>query len=130
MDSQIIDSTTSSRRWCLTINNPSGTCAVDIKAIFENKSNKISYLVYGNEIGSISGVPHFQMYISFNNSVRFSAVKKLFPEAHIEQAYGTAEQNIDYCTKDKDFIEFGTRPSTGVFKFLSRSWYMSVHDSV
>jgi len=104
------DSKISGRCWCLTIANYSDEEYADVVAAFGEQ--KVRYGIVGKEVGA-SGFPHLQCYIVFNNSVRFSGVKKLFPRAHIEKAMGTAEQNIKYCSKENDFAEFGDRPSTG-----------------
>lgn len=42
-------------------------------------------------------------------------IKELFKDdsMHIEKAEGTCEQNFAYCSKDKDFFEFGKKKSGG-----------------
>lgn len=45
------------------------------------------------------GKHHTHIYFVAHSPIRFSTVKKLFPPAHIESAYGTSQENRDYITK-------------------------------
>jgi hypothetical protein len=45
------------------------------------------------------GYLHYQIYVENNNPIRFSAVKKAIPGAHIEPRKGTKRQAYDYCSK-------------------------------
>lgn len=67
------------------------------------------YRIQGYEVGA-EGTPHIQGYVHFIKEKRFSALKKLCDEAHWEKAKGTSYQNFIYCSKDKDYDEFGSRP--------------------
>lgn len=71
------------------------------------------YLCYGREVCPSSGKKHLQGYIYFKNAKSFKAVQKLLSPRHIEYAQGNTEQNVTYCSKEKDFLEFGTRPEQG-----------------
>lgn len=44
---------------------------------------------------------HWQGYVQFHKSLRFTQVKKYLKSytAHVEQANGTLEENIQYCSK-------------------------------
>lgn len=96
-----------SRSWTFTLNN---WTMEEFESIQWNE--KISYLIMGKEIGE-QGTPHLQGYLRTKNSVRFSAIKRIVGNrAHIEQAKGSPLQNIEYCSKDGDFVEVGTRPIT------------------
>jgi hypothetical protein len=53
----------------------------------------------GDEIGSKEKTHHTHIFIACSSSVRFSRMKKRFPQAHIEMARGTSEQNRDYVFK-------------------------------
>lgn len=92
-----------SKHWCFTINNPNESDIVH--------SDKFLYVVYGNEVGD-EGTPHLQGYVCYHNRQRLSAVKKMFPRAHLEIKQGTVKEAIDYCKKDGDFTEEGTIPLT------------------
>lgn len=86
-----------SKRWCFTINNYT---EADIKAVEEASSQ---FLVYGKEVGK-QGTPHLQGYVEFLAKRRTSTVCKILGgRAHCELANGTAGENIEYCTKDKDY---------------------------
>jgi len=72
------------------------------------KANLIPrYFVAGNETCPKTGKSHIQGFIMFKNDRSFSAVRKeLFP-CHIEQRKASVEKNLQYCSKDGDFIEIG-----------------------
>lgn len=90
----------SSRKYQITINNPD-----DKNVNHESLKKTISqlkstiYCCMADEIGLETKTPHIHLFIQFKTPVKFSRIKKLFPEAHIEQAIGTAEENRDYVSK-------------------------------
>lgn len=114
---------TQSNRYQLTINNPleHGYTHDKIFETFRDNFRTFQYLCMADEIGSS---PHTHVYIHFSSRVRFTMVKKYFPEAHIEKCKGTASDNINYIKKcgkwenDKKhgtkvegtFEEYGDRP--------------------
>lgn len=72
------------------------------------------YSIYGKEAAPTTGTPHLQGYLHFKKKCYWSAVKKLFPlNGRIIPADGNATQNRTYCSKDGDFVEFGTCPLDG-----------------
>ena len=84
-------------RWVFTINNFTDA---DIKAVEEATVN---FLVFGKEHLD-KGTPHLQGYVEFPCKKRRSTVcKVLGGRAHCELANGTAGENIEYCTKDKNY---------------------------
>lgn len=87
------------RRWCLTIwQNDELFPNKEAVAKFITK-HKVKYLIIGDE-RTKSDKPHFQTYIEYENGRSFNSIKKQFPKlAHIEEAKGSAQQNIDYCSK-------------------------------
>lgn len=95
--------------WCLTINN----YKEDDEKLFNNPE-LFEYSICGKEVGK-EGTPHLQCYVHYKKQVRFATVKKYFSQsgAHIEPAEGNASQNKEYCSKDGDFVEFGTCPLSG-----------------
>ncbi|KAG8178448.1 hypothetical protein JTE90_026549 [Oedothorax gibbosus] len=51
----------------------------------------------------------WQGFISFKNRARLSTCKKSIPGAHFERAKGSLQSNVDYCSKEGEFEEFGER---------------------
>lgn len=96
---------TRSRAYCLTLNNYT---EAEYEA-FVGNAEKAAYAIIGKEVGE-NGTPHLQCYFYFKNAKSFSAVKKIFPRAHIEKAKGDAEQNKEYCSKEGSFEEYGNIP--------------------
>lgn len=88
------------RKWQITINNPAdkGTTHEGIKQTL-SAIRSVVYYCLADEIGLEQGTPHTHIFIAAKSGIRFSTVKKLFPEAHIEQAHGTSEENKAYIEK-------------------------------
>lgn len=84
----------------LTINNPidKGYTHKAIKEELITSFITLRYFCMADEIGE-QGTYHTHIYVVFNSRVRWSKLKKSFPEAHIVIAYGTAENNLDYIRK-------------------------------
>lgn len=76
--------------------------------------DKKRYIIVGQEICPTTDRPHLQCYAQFPNAIRFSAVKKIAPEAHIEESKGSDQENYEYCSKDCKFREAGKRVKQGV----------------
>lgn len=90
------------RRWVLTINNP-----VETDEEFEkylSDLEHIKYAIFSREKGNIEGTIHFQAFVIFSISKRFSTIKNYFPRAHIEQARGSNVQGREYCRKSETHI--------------------------
>lgn len=92
-----------SRNFCFTLNNYT---AEEVEAV---KVWECAYLIFGKEVGE-SGTPHLQGYVSFPNAKTLAALKKYSARAHWEIARGTPKQASEYCEKDGDVFETGTRP--------------------
>ena len=113
-----------SRKFLLTINNPNKheMSADKIEQLI--KSIKFRYACYAREIGE-SGTEHIHLFICATSRIRFSTLKKRFPSAHIDRAYGSVSDNIAYVSKtgkwenseksetriEGSFREFGEPPS-------------------
>ena len=84
----------------LTINNPieKGFEHRKIKDLLITNFPTLKFFCMADEIGE-KGTPHTHIYVCFTSRVRFSTVKKHFPEAHIEFAKGSTQSNIDYIKK-------------------------------
>ena len=91
-----------SRKWQLTINNPmEKEPALDhdrIKLILSHLKG-CAYYCLADEVGLETKTPHTHIFLYCKSPVHFSRIKKLFPDAHIEQAHGTVTENRDYVAK-------------------------------
>lgn len=103
-----------SRAYSFTINNYSDE---DIQVV-EDLAKDAQYLVYGLEVGK-QGTPHIQGFVYFQFCRSFKALKQVLPRAHIEQCKASVLANADYCKKEGNFKEFGTRPRQGARVDLS-----------
>ena len=86
------------RKWLLTINNPieKGWDHSKIKDELKQQFKSLSYYCLGDEQGDTY---HTHIFILSEIPIRFSTIKKKFPEAHIDKAYGTAKENKEYIQK-------------------------------
>ena len=87
-----------SRKYLLTINNPAdcGLTHDKIKALGQSLSP--AYFCMADEIAS-TGTHHTHVFLYRPSPVRWHTVKNLFPTAHIDKAYGSAQENRDYIQK-------------------------------
>ena len=85
------------RRWITVINNWSQN---DIDKIVS--LSHVKYII-GKEVGE-EGTKHLQCYLEFPNQMRFTTLKRYLPTAHLEKAKNSAKANLEYCSKDGDFI--------------------------
>ena len=71
------------------------------------------YIIIGKETGS-SGTPHLQGYAELNSQMRINTTKaKINDKMHTEERYGTQQQAIEYCKKDGESLEAGSRRIRG-----------------
>ena len=100
-----------SRKWIISWNNyPQDLTLESLKEKIINHA-KVNYLVLGFEKGE-QDTPHIQGYINFVNPQYFTPIRKLLKNdddtlGYIEPAYGSDEQNKEYCTKQNNYIEYG-----------------------
>jgi len=98
------------KKFCFTLNNYTQD---EENEIYEFCELKAQFAVIGHETGE-NGTPHLQGFINLTKQVRFNAVKKVMPRAHLELAKGTDQQNLAYCTKqDKEPYILGEPQSSG-----------------
>lgn len=89
---------TQSRKWLMVINNPSEV-GLNHSAISEIVQKFCPvYFCMADEIAT-TGTYHTHVFFCTSSPARFSTIKKRFPTAHIEKAYGTPKENRDYITK-------------------------------
>jgi hypothetical protein len=71
--------------------------------------DNVNYVIYGNEICPTTGKNHYQTFFQLKDRRVFKYVKKeILYTSHFELCKGTEKQNSIYCSKDKDYKEFGT----------------------
>ena len=114
---------TRSRKFQLTINNPIEKGWTHEKIRNTLDGGKPKYYCLCDETGE-NGTPHTHIYVYYENAVYFSTMKNRFPEAHIETAHGSSQENRDYIRKEgvyanspkketnhiETFEEFGEMP--------------------
>lgn len=90
---------TQSQKWQITINDPleKNLSHEKIKELISTLKS-VKYWCMANEIGLEGQKFHTHLFL-YCSRIRFSTIKNLFPQAHIEQAYGTAAENRDYVAK-------------------------------
>ncbi len=93
-----------SRKWMLTINNPTAYGFTHDRIIETLHLFNPGYACLGDEIGE-NGTYHTHIFLYSPSPIRFSTLKHRFSIAHIEKAYGTAEANRDYVTKSGKWKE-------------------------
>lgn len=91
-----------SRNYCFTDYQD-----LDASIIWDNYSDKLRYIVIGNEICPKTGRPHGQGFIQFHKPQRRTAVAKILGKCAFFACKGSALQNVKYCTKDGKYQEFG-----------------------
>lgn len=99
------------RSFVFTLNNYTDAHIERFKNVFDSSS--IKYRCYGKEIAPTTLTPHLQGFITFHEAKTFSSVKHILGnDYHIEakSKHSTFAQCIDYCKKDGDFTEHGTKP--------------------
>ena len=97
---------------CFTLNNPGPGDLAAIQAL-----TWVKYGIVGNETGE-SGTPHLQGYLNLTKRTALATVIRnlraaLSKAPHVEPCKGNPEQNIAYCSKDGDFVEWGDKPKQG-----------------
>lgn len=94
------------RKWQLTINNPQdkGLDHDAIKKALEQFKSCV-YWCMSDEVGLDTHTPHTHLFFCLKTPGKFSTVKKRFPEAHIEAARGTVQENRDYVSKSGKWSE-------------------------
>ena len=91
-----------SRKWQVTINNPADRGLTHELIMAKIKS--VKYYCMADEIGLETQTPHTHIFI-YCSRLRFSTLKRVFPEGHIERVHGTAEENRAYIRKDGKWAE-------------------------
>jgi hypothetical protein len=90
-------STNKAVAWFITVNNPTPEDE-DVQARLSEADmlQSVKYAKWAVENGESNGVRHMHIYLHLDKQQRFSAVKKMWGKAHIEEPIGTPKQNIEY----------------------------------
>lgn len=103
-----------SRSWFVVLNNPAQhgypgapdeVCKQIVDEWVKSGQNRTAAVVY---CIAPSGTPHLHMVLE-GNPMRASAIKHIFPSAHIEITRGSKEQVADYIEKRGKYEEKGER---------------------
>lgn len=85
-------------------------CNYDLASLPIIPDGYCQYRIEGKEICPTTQTPHIQGFVHLKEPCRLSALKKIHPTATFLKAKGSPYQNFKYCSKDNDYVEFGTRP--------------------
>lgn len=85
----------------------------------------MSYLLYGREVCPTTGRVHWQGYVELSTQKTLRQVIGLLSPSHVEVAKGSAEENILYCSKDGEWVEWGESRQQG-----RRSDLAAVHQAI
>lgn len=93
------------RKWLLTINNPidagfSHERIVDLVGTMTT----VSYFCLVDEVGE-QGTYHTHLFLYSEAPIRFNTLKRRFPTAHIDKAYGSCMENRTYLLKEGVWAE-------------------------
>lgn len=93
------------RKYLLTINNPSehGLSSEKIKELCIQLEP--IYFCMSDEIGLQEQTPHIHVFIVFKNARSFNTIKTTFPSSHIDECYGSNQENRDYVFKEGKWLE-------------------------
>lgn len=98
-----------SRRWVFTLNNYTDD---EVRRI-ANYPDWIRWIGYGKEVAPTTGTPHLQGFIVTWDPVRMTKFKLFLRRARFAMQIASFEENLTYCNKEKNWIEFGERPQQG-----------------
>lgn len=114
-----------SRKYQMTINNPQEHGITDEFIREQLLKFAPEYYCMCREIGNKTKTEHIHLFIYSKSPMRFTTIKNRFPMAHIEKAYGSIRDNIDYIQKkgkwentakeettiEGSFVEYGVIPT-------------------
>lgn len=102
--------------WSITINNPTPADEEDIA-----RARQKGWKVDGQLEKGENGTPHYQLMVS-SGQVRFSAVKKAFPRAHIEPARNVSALHQYVHKEDTKLADLAS--SSDKYPSLSKFWHL------
>lgn len=83
--------------------------------------DQVKYICYGEEVCPTTQKKHYQGYCYFYGKVSIRKAKKVLgiDKGWFQYAFGSFKENLNYCSKDGKFTEWGTRPAQGKRKDLN-----------
>jgi len=95
------------RAWVFTINN------YNDEAIESLRRNELGarYIIAGRECGEL-GTPHLQGYLYFDTKQTRVGISNKLKGAYVAIANGTPQENFAYCSKEGNYFEVGTLPTS------------------
>lgn len=90
------------------------------------KKKKIKYGIYCVEKAPTTDHLHMHLFVNFFKQVYGSRLKRLLPEAHLEQCKGSDLQNINYIKKGGCFWQVGDAPSAVLKKQEKAQYYIDL----
>nr|WAE43032.1 MAG: replication associated protein [Cressdnaviricota sp.] len=93
------------RGWCFTVNNYTEEERLAILG------TECRYIIVGQEVG-LEGTPHLQGFVYFEQPKALRQVRLICPRGHWENARGSPQQNIAYCSKEGRFETRGEPPAS------------------
>ena len=93
---------------------------------FQDSTNVKGYIA-GKEIAPTTGTPHLQGYVEFKEKARPMGL--LPPQVHWKCARGNTNSNFNYCSKDGDFVSWGSVKYTPPYSINIelRPWQIEIH---
>jgi len=110
-----------SNRVCFTLNNYDWDYGEQLEEFAQINKDIITFMCAGHEIGS-NGTPHIQGFIHIKKDRKECGVnfwRNFMPQGkqcHFENAHGTDEQSMAYCSKEGPFGTWG-EPTAARDKF-------------
>lgn len=78
-------------------------------------NSRLAYIIVGHEVGE-QGTPHLQIYFQLEKQTKLTTIKNWggpWARMHLEPARGTDVEASEYCKKENNFFELGTRKAMG-----------------
>lgn len=102
---------------CWTLNNPSPEEREKFGQFATDLPPEISYTIFQEEVGTVSGTTHFQGYTEFKKQKRFEAIKRILSDrCHLERRRGKQSEAIAYCQKKDSQLPNGLSVENGTPK--------------
>lgn len=109
-----------SRGWVFTANTGKAFSDSELheRITAAGQDLELRYCVCGRETAPKTGRLHYQGYLYRGGKLSFNQVSRALEKSfgvhcYVAAARGDHDQNRDYCTKDGNFVEYGSLPRQG-----------------